>query len=156
MGIYIGFSLSCNRWACIVDDSTLSTYYPQLLGLYTPKWRLRKSIHVERHRPARVIMCEALWACIVHEKALYINKNPLLSYLLSKDRQSFLRHVYLIINQVLIVIQYGKRDHKCTDSSLFIRLFLFSQFLYNYLSTITLQQNLHIHKYIWLKNGSIH
>ena len=49
-----------------MDDSTLSAYNPQLLGLFTPEWRLRKSIYVEQKRPAGVIMCEALWI-----KALY-------------------------------------------------------------------------------------
>ena len=58
------------RWACIVDDSTLSVYNPQLLGLYTPEWRLRKSIYVEQNRPAGVIMCEALSI-----KALYKNSH---------------------------------------------------------------------------------
>ena len=28
----------------VLDDSTLSAYNPQLLRLYTPEWRLRKSI----------------------------------------------------------------------------------------------------------------
>ena len=34
-----------------MDDSTLSAYNPQLLGLYTQEWRLRKSIYVEQNRP---------------------------------------------------------------------------------------------------------
>ena len=51
------------RWACIVDDSTLSAYNTQQLGLYIPEWRLRlrKSIYEQWHRPAGVFMCEALW-----------------------------------------------------------------------------------------------
>ena len=69
---------SHNVNAMIVSIIVSVEYNPQLLGLYTPEWRLRMSIDVERHRPAWVIMCEALWACIVHEKALY--KNPLLEY----------------------------------------------------------------------------
>ena len=48
------------------------------MGLYTPEWTLTKSIYVEWHTPAGVIMFEALWAWIVHEKALHKN---LLSFL---------------------------------------------------------------------------
>ena len=59
-----------------MDDSTLITYNAQPLGLYTPKWRLRKTIYVEQHRPAGVKMCEALLACIIHVKDSY--SNPLL------------------------------------------------------------------------------
>ena len=52
-------------WACIVDESTLNAYNPQL----------RKSIYnyVDWHMVVRVIMCEALWACILTEKVLYKN-----------------------------------------------------------------------------------
>ena len=49
-----------NRLACIVDDSTLCVYNPQLFGLYTPEWRLKNSIYVVQHRPAGVIMCEVV------------------------------------------------------------------------------------------------
>ena len=57
--------------ACIADDSTLSAYNLLLFWLYTPEWRLRKSILLQCHRPAGVIMCEAIWVCILHRKALY-------------------------------------------------------------------------------------
>ena len=40
-------------------DSSHSLYNLQSFGLFAPDWRLRKSIYVERHRPAGVIMCEA-------------------------------------------------------------------------------------------------
>ena len=58
----------------IVDDSPLSLYNLLLLGMYTPEWRLSKRIYLEQSRPAGVIMCEVLWACIVHVKAPYKNK----------------------------------------------------------------------------------
>ena len=41
-------------------DSNLSIYELQTLGLYAPKWRLKKSIYVERQRPAGMIMGEVL------------------------------------------------------------------------------------------------
>ena len=65
----------------------------------------RVYIYVEQHQPAGVIMWEALWACIVHEMALYIKKNPLLYEL----KQTNLDKFYFIIfleNMCMICVLY--------------------------------------------------
>ena len=82
-----------------MDDSTLSAYNPQLLGLYTPEWRLRKSIYVEPNRPAGVIMCEALWI-----KALYKNRHYYYSNQEEADYRMLLHASHAYHNNLKIIM----------------------------------------------------